>query len=129
MVKKIISIKDFYITTQPVARKPLDSSARNIVEKINSSHFLSLPIVANHVLIGIITDWDILQLFIQGENLKNRSNHCVYDTGYCHHLSFLSFHEKHMIISLSEKPLKGLTLTFHFIKILNDFNKPFYYFL
>tara|TARA_B000000460_G_scaffold230159_1_gene187542 strand:+ start:272 stop:613 length:342 start_codon:yes stop_codon:yes gene_type:complete len=112
MVEKLKSIKDSDILTQPITCKPLDSSARNIVEKINSSHFLSLPIVANHVLIGIITDWDILQLFIQGENLKNRSNHCVYDTGYCHHLSFLSFHEKHMIISLSEKPLKGLTLTF-----------------
>ena len=112
MVEKLKSIKDSDILTQPVACKSLGSSARNIVEKINSSHFLSLPIVANHVLIGIITDCDILQLFIQGENRKNRSNHCVYDTGYCYHLSFLSFHEKHMIIPLSEKPLKGLTLTF-----------------
>jgi len=112
MIEKLKSIKDSDIMIQPIACKPSDSSAHNIVEKINSSHFLGLPIVANHVLIGIISDWDILQLFIQGENLKNRSNHCVYDTGYCHHLSFLSFHEKHMIISLSEKSLKGLTLTF-----------------
>ena len=38
MVEKLKSIKDSDILTQPITCKPLDSSARNIVEKINSSH-------------------------------------------------------------------------------------------
>jgi len=112
MIEKLKSIKDSDIMIQPIACKPSDSSAHNIVEKINSSHFLGLPIVANHVLIGIISDWDILQLFIQGENLKNSSNQRVYDTGCYHHLSFLSFYEKHMIISLSAKLTKRPYLIF-----------------
>ena len=60
MVEKLKSIKDSDILTQPVACKPLDSAARNIVKKINSSHFLGLPIVTNHIVTGIISDRDIL---------------------------------------------------------------------
>ena len=60
MVEKLKSIKDSDILTQSITCKPLDSSAHNIVEKINSSHFLGLPIVTNHIVTGIISDRDIL---------------------------------------------------------------------
>ena len=60
MVEKLKSIKDSDILTQPVACKSLDFSARNTVKQINSSYFLGLPSVTNHIVIGIISERDIL---------------------------------------------------------------------
>ena len=50
MVEKLKSIKDSDILTQPVACKSLDSSARNTVKQINSSYFLGLSSVTNHIV-------------------------------------------------------------------------------
>ena len=60
MIEKLKSIKNSDILIQPVAFKSLDSSARNTVKQINSSYFLGLPSVTNHIVIGIISDRDIL---------------------------------------------------------------------
>ena len=60
MVEKLKSIKDSDILTQPVACISLDSSACNTVKQINSSYFLGLPSVTNHIVIAIISDRDIL---------------------------------------------------------------------
>ena len=50
MVEKLKSIKDSDILTQPVACKSLDSSTRNTVKQINSSYFLGLSSVTNHIV-------------------------------------------------------------------------------
>jgi len=70
MIEKLKSIKVADIMTRPVVCASPDSSAHDILGKLNSTHFSGLPIVEDHVVIGIVSERDILQLFIQGKNLK-----------------------------------------------------------
>lgn len=70
MIEKLKATKVSEIMTQPVVCASPESSAHDILGKLNSTHFSGLPIVDDHVVIGIVSERDILQLFIQDKNLK-----------------------------------------------------------
>ncbi|MBT5470170.1 MAG: CBS domain-containing protein [Nitrospina sp.] len=70
MIEKLKSIKIAEIMTRPVVCTSPDSSAYDILAKLNSTHFSGLPVVEDHVVMGIVSEKDILQLVLQGKNLK-----------------------------------------------------------
>ncbi len=70
MLEKFKSIKVAEIMTRPVVCANSDSSLHHILEKLKESHFSGLPIVEESIVIGIISEKDIIELFLQGKNLK-----------------------------------------------------------
>jgi len=58
------------VMTRPVVCTNPDTTAHDILEKLNSSNISGMPVVEGQTLIGIVTETDNLQLFIQGKNLR-----------------------------------------------------------
>ncbi len=57
--------------TTPVVCASPDSSAHDILKKLDNCSFSGVPIVDDKVIIGIVSEKDIIQLFLQGKNLKD----------------------------------------------------------
>ncbi len=70
MIEKLKSIKIAEIMTRPVICASPDSSAYDILTKLNSTHFSGLPVVEDHIVVGIVSEKDVLLLVLQGKNLK-----------------------------------------------------------
>jgi CBS domain-containing protein len=71
MNKKFKTMTFADVMTRPVVCASPDTSAHEISEKLSSNSFSGMPIVENKTVIGIVSERDILQLFIQGKNLKS----------------------------------------------------------
>jgi len=57
--------------TQPVVCSSADTSARDILEKLNSSGFSGMPICEENIVLGIVSEKDIMQLLLQGKSLSS----------------------------------------------------------
>ena len=55
--------------TRPVICTSPETSAHDILEKLNSSQISALPVIEGNNIIGIVTETDVLRLFLQGKNL------------------------------------------------------------
>lgn len=56
--------------TTPVVCASPDSSAHDILKKLENCNFTGLPIVDDQAILGIVSEKDIIQLFLQGKNLR-----------------------------------------------------------
>ncbi len=70
MIEKLKSIKASEVMTRPVVCANPDSSAHDVLEKLTSTHFSGLPVVEDDKVVGIVSESDLLQLFLQKKNLK-----------------------------------------------------------
>ena len=57
--------------TTPVVCSSPDSSAHDILKKLENCNFTGLPIVDDKAILGIVSEKDIIQLFLQGKNLRS----------------------------------------------------------
>lgn len=71
MIQKLKSMKVSEIMTRPVVCTSADISAQDILTKLETSHFSGMPVIEDNSIIGIVSESDILQLFLQGRNLKS----------------------------------------------------------
>jgi CBS domain-containing protein len=71
MLQKLKSMKVSEVMTRPVMCTSPDTPAHDILEKLNRSNISGMPVVEGTTLIGIVTETDILKLFIQGKNLRS----------------------------------------------------------
>ena len=70
MAQKLKSMKISEVMIRPVVCTSPDTSAHDILEKLNSCQYSGIPVVEDNILIGMVSERDILELFIQGKNLK-----------------------------------------------------------
>jgi CBS domain-containing protein len=70
MIEKLNSIKASDVMIRPVVCANPDSSAHDVLEKLNGTHFSGLPVVENNIVVGIVSESDLLQLYMQKKNLK-----------------------------------------------------------
>lgn len=59
------------IMTRPVVCTSADISAQDILTKLETSHFSGMPVIEDNIIIGIVSEKDILQLFLQEKNLQS----------------------------------------------------------
>jgi tRNA nucleotidyltransferase (CCA-adding enzyme) len=75
MIQKFKSMKVSEIMTRPVVCTNADISAQDILTKLEASHFSGMPVIDDNSIIGIVSESDILQLFLQGKNLNSTLAH------------------------------------------------------
>ena len=69
MLQKLKTMKVSEVMTRPVICTSPETSAHDILEKLNSSQISALPVIESNNIIGIVTETDVLRLFLQGKNL------------------------------------------------------------
>jgi CBS domain-containing protein len=68
--EKLRNIRVSEVMTTPVVCSSPDSSAHDILKKLENCNFTGLPIVDDKAILGIVSEKDIIQLFLQGKNLR-----------------------------------------------------------
>jgi CBS domain-containing protein len=69
MLQTLKTMKVSEIMTRPVICTSPETSAHDILEKLNSSQISVLPVIEDNIIIGIVTETDVLRLLLQGKNL------------------------------------------------------------
>ena len=69
MLQQLKTMKVSEVMTRPVVCTSPDTSAHNILEKLNNSQISALPVIDENIIIGIVTETDVLRLFLQRKNL------------------------------------------------------------
>jgi CBS domain-containing protein len=69
MLQTLKTMKVSEIMTRPVICTSPETSAHDILDKLNSSQISVLPVIDDNIIIGIVTETDVLRLFLQGKNL------------------------------------------------------------
>jgi len=69
MLQKLKTMKVTEVMTRPVICTNSETSAHDILGKLNSSNISALPVIDGSTIIGIVTETDVLRLFLQGKNL------------------------------------------------------------
>ena len=68
--EKLKNMRVSEVMTTPVVCSSPDSSAHDILKKLENCNFSGLPIVDDKAILGIVSEKDIIQLFLQGKNLR-----------------------------------------------------------
>jgi CBS domain-containing protein len=68
--EKLKNMRVSEVMTTPVVCSSPDSSAHDILKKLENCNFTGLPIVDDKAILGIVSEKDIIQLFLQGKNLR-----------------------------------------------------------
>lgn len=71
MHQKLKTMKVSELMVEPVICARSDTSAHDILDKLNSSQISAIPVIDSNAVIGIVTIGDILKLFLQGKNLHS----------------------------------------------------------
>jgi tRNA nucleotidyltransferase (CCA-adding enzyme) len=69
--EKLKNMRVSEVMTTPVVCSSPDSSAHDILKKLENCNFTGLPIVDDKAILGIVSEKDIIQLFLQGKNLRS----------------------------------------------------------
>ena len=69
--EKLKNMRVSEVMTAPVVCASPDSSAHDILKKLENCNFTGLPIVDDKAILGIVSEKDIIQLFLQGKNLRS----------------------------------------------------------
>ena len=70
MAQNLKSMKVSEVMTRSVVCTGPNTSAHDILKKLNSSNISGMLVVEDNIVIGLVSGSDILQLSIQGKNLK-----------------------------------------------------------
>jgi CBS domain-containing protein len=68
--EKLKNMRVSEVMTTPVVCSSPDSAAHDILKKLENCNFTGLPIVDDKAILGIVSEKDIIQLFLQGKNLR-----------------------------------------------------------
>ena len=69
MLQQLKTMKVSEVMTRPVVCTSPDTSAHDILEKLNNSQLSALPVIDETIIIRIVTETDVLRLFLQRKNL------------------------------------------------------------
>lgn len=69
--EKLKNMRVSEVMTTPVVCSSPDSSAHDILKKLENCNFTGLPIVDDKAILGIVSEKDIIQLFLQGKNPRS----------------------------------------------------------
>lgn len=129
MIEKLYSIKASEIMIRPVVCANPDSSAHDVLEKLANTHFSGLPIVEDTNVVGVVSENDLLQLFLQRKNLKTTpvseimTRNVVTAEQDCTIMSLIKAFIDNQILRLpitQEGKLVGIISRHDLLKVIND---------